>query len=127
MNESCPFVNDFILYVNIFTDCNFSEYNTISDNSTFSDVGFVTDDRVLDITFDDRALVDDTVADFGLCSDELRLGGGVCGVDLKIVREDLKLAFRIEHIHVRFPKGLDSSDIFPIAFERIGEQSLAGV
>ena len=52
---------------------------------------------------------------------------GVCGVDLKIVREDLKLAFRIEHIHVRFPKGLDSSDIFPIAFERIGEQSLAGV
>ena len=43
MNKSSPFINYFIFYVNTLANCNFSENNTVFDNSAFFDHAATSD------------------------------------------------------------------------------------
>ena len=100
MDKSCPFVNDFILYMNIFTDCNFSEYNTVSDNSTFFYDTSTSDYGIFNSAFDLAAVGNYGIPNFG-CIEILSRAGviGTC-VDWPVLMEQFLSRFVVKKIHI---------------------------
>ena len=63
----------------------------------------------------------------GLRTDILRQGGYIFGIDLPGRVIKIQLIVRAEKIHVCFPKGINGTNILPVAFEAISKQALSVV
>ena len=56
MCDLSMFVNYLILYVNIFTDVSIRKYDAVFDNSSFLDDTSTSDNRMINLSFDQTAI-----------------------------------------------------------------------